>query len=192
MDIKALGCYFQISPLKRAYLAFKFTLFGKDVDIRQQKQIPMKRYFCLCVGGLQSDSDASVAVESFKEIEDIADSFLKELGKKRDYYITQHIFDKSPDKFPHWGKTYMVIVIIDGNRFPIGYCNFEKDKSSSISWILISCWTVLLVAAFMAALSLLKMRFDAALWSFNCMLLVRVIMRMMSAMLDLKLSYLLK
>ena len=153
----------------------------------------MKRYFCLCPGGLQSDSDASVAVESFKEIEDIADSFLKELGKKRDYYITQHILDRSPDKFPHWGKTYMVIAIMEGgDRIPIGYCNFEKNKSSSISWILISCWALLLVAAFMAAISLLKMRFDAALWSFNCVLLVRVIMRMMSAMLDLKLSYLLK
>lgn len=153
----------------------------------------MKHYFCLCPGGLQSDSDASVAVESFKEIEDIADSFLKELGKKRDYYITQHILDRSPDKFPHWGKTYMVIAIMEGgDRIPIGYCNFEKNRYSSTSLITILSWALLCVSAFVTALSLLEMKFEVTFWSFNCMVLVRVIMRMRSYAMDLKLSYLLK
>lgn len=158
-----------------------------------QKHIAMKRYFCLCPGGLKSDSDASTYVESFKDVEYVLDSFIKDVGRDKCTYITQHIFDRSPDKFPHWGKTYMVIAVTKkGERLPVGYCNFEKTKLSSFSMVDAASYLLLAIAILMAVLSVIGKHYDAALWAFNCSVLVGITFKMKKGILNHKLLYLLK
>lgn len=152
-----------------------------------------KRYFCLCLGGIKSDSDASVAVESFQEIKMMLDNCLEELGKKFTSYETQHIIDKSPEKFPHWGKTYMVVGIEQkGGRIPLGYCNFAKTKANSVSMLSVLLFVLFFIAFTMSVVSIVEGHYDAALWCFNCAVLTSVLKRMRTCLVSMKLSYLLK
>lgn len=153
----------------------------------------MKRYFCLCLGGIKSDSDASVSVESFYEIKLIIDDCLKDPRKKFISYETQHILDKSPDRFPHWGKTYMVVGIEpSGGRIPLGYCNFAKTKRNSLSGINISVWALILIAITMSILSAIKGNLPSSLWALNCALLSFSLLKLRRSLIYQKLLYLLK
>ena len=153
----------------------------------------MKRYFCLCPYGIASDKDASMSVDSFGEIESMLNSFCEELEVKFVSYKTQHILDKSPDKFPYWGRTYMVLGLKkDGGQIPLGYCNFEKNRISSLSFISIALFALLVLSVTMCILSVCNKHFDAALWSYNCAVLVTVIRTLKKVSIKHKLLYLLK
>lgn len=94
----------------------------------------MSRYFCLCPGGVQSDKDADVKVESFREIQQIINEFGDAVPNKFTKLRTQHILDVSPVKFPYWGKVYMVLgTMKSGDEVPLGYCNFAKKWHNSFS-----------------------------------------------------------
>ena len=153
----------------------------------------MKRYFCLCPYGIASDKDASMSVDSFGEIESMLNYFCEDLEVKFVSYKTQHILDKSPDKFPYWGRTYMVLGLKkDGGQIPLGYCNFEKNRISSLSFISIALLALLVLSVTMCILSVYNKHFDAALWSFNCAVLVTVIRTLKKVSIKHKLLYLLK
>ena len=94
----------------------------------------MNRYFCLCPGGIKSDKDADVRVESFREIQEIINNFGDAIPNKFSKLRTKHILNESPVKFPYWGKVYMVLgTTKDGHEVPLGYCNFAKEWHNSFS-----------------------------------------------------------
>lgn len=153
----------------------------------------MSRYFCLCPGGIKSDKDVSVPVESFREIGEILDIFAEEIPHTFVKYQTQFILDQSPIKFPKWGKTYMVLGITkDGQRFPLGYCNFEKKWSSSISAYSCSLWMMFILSFIMAVLNLSNGHFIASMWCAIVAMLTSVIFMLRKSVIIYKFKYLLK
>lgn len=150
----------------------------------------MKRYFCLCPGGIKSDSDASIRIESFQEIK----SMLKDLvANKYKSFETIHISNESPVKFPFWGKTYMVVGKDQkGNNMPLGYCNFKKTKASSISWLSISCWGLICLSIAMSIYACVNLRFDTAIWALNSGILAYSVKQIKGMLIRQKLMYLLK
>lgn len=153
----------------------------------------MKKYFCLCPGGIRSDSDASVIVESFSEIQTMLDSFFKTLGKEQCTYVTQHILDRSPDKFPEWGKTYMILAVNnEGQKVAVGYCNFARTRLNSFSAIMIAMWCLITIAVIMGGCSIFAKHYDAAAWAFNSAILISILMRWRLLLIHQKMMYMLK
>lgn len=153
----------------------------------------MSRYFCLCPGGVKSDSDASVHVDSFSEIRYMLNTFAENIPHKFVKYKTQFIMDKSPEKFPHWGCIYMVIGITkDGQNWPLGYCNFKKTFFSSISPYAFSLVMMFVLAIAIAILNIIRLHFDTALWCAIAAMLTACIGLLRLNAIRLKLSYLLK
>ena len=153
----------------------------------------MSRYFCLCPGGLKSDKDADVMVESFCEIQQIINNFGDAIPRKFNNLKTQHILDESPVKFPYWGKTYMVVAIEpDGGRLPLGYCNFEKKWYNSFSLYSILLYFLLALSVCMAIRSLCLGQFTVALWACTSFSLICCLLMQRNILTKHKTTYLLK
>lgn len=153
----------------------------------------MNRYFSVSIGGLPSDSDVSINVDSFWEIKEMMDAFARELPHSFVRYKTQLIMNKPPEKFPHWGRVYMVKAVLeDGHEIPVGYCNFNKTLLSSISIYNISLTIAFVSSIAMSIRSVILHNGDIALWSGIVAVLVAIIglNRRTTAM--IKLQYLMK
>ena len=153
----------------------------------------MARYFSLSIGGLPSDSDVSIHVESFAEIKEILDAFSKEIPHKFIGYKTQLIMNKPPEKFPHWDKVYMVKAILeDSDEIPMGYCNFKKTFLNSISAYYASLISLLVLSLSMVIRSFFLHDFDILLWSGITSLLSSLMILNRRCYLKMKLLYLMK
>lgn len=153
----------------------------------------MNRYFSLSIGGLPSDSDVSVGVESFCEIKEMLDDFSREIPHKFVKYKTQHILDKSPKKFPHWGRVYMVKAVLeDGQEIPVGYSNFKKTFLNSVSIYSIASVVAFVSSIAMSIRSLILHNEDVALWSGIVSVLLVVFSLQKRITTKVKLLYLMK
>lgn len=153
----------------------------------------MSRYFSISIGGLPSDSDVSVYVDSFIEIKEMLDAFSEEIPHKFVSYKTQLIMNKSPEKFPHWGKVYMVKATLEnGEEVPVGYCNFEKTFMNSISVYYVAL-VMLFVLSIIMVIRLLYMHdYDMVLWPGITAVLSVIIALNKHATTRIKLLYLMK
>lgn len=153
----------------------------------------MNRYFSISIGGLPSDSDASIGVDSFSEIKEMLDCFSKEIPHRFIKYKTQLIMNKPPEKFPHWDKVYMVKAVLeDGHEIPVGYCNFKKTFFSSISIYRITMAVAFLSSIAMSVRSLILHNDDVALLSGIVAVLITVIALHKHTTTIIKLLYLMK
>lgn len=80
----------------------------------------MNRYFSISIGGLPSDSDASIGVDSFSEIKEMLDCFSKEIPHRFIKYKTQLIMNKA-DGSRNWCEC------ADGMVVWHGECREEYD-----------------------------------------------------------------
>lgn len=153
----------------------------------------MNRYFSISIGGLPSDSDASIGVDSFLEIKQMLDCFSKEIPHRFVKYKTQLIMNKPPEKFPHWGRVYMVKAVLeDGHEIPVGYCNFKKTLLSSISIYNISLTIAFVSSIAMSIRSVVLHNGNIALWSGIVAVLVAIIGLNRLTTTRIKLLYLMK
>lgn len=153
----------------------------------------MTRYFSVSIGGLPSDSDVSINVDSFCEIKEMMDAFARELPHSFVRYKTQLIMNRPPAKFPHWGRVYMVKAVLEnGDEIPVGYCNFEKTFFSSISIYWLALAVGLLSSLMMTIRSFIISDTDIALWSGMVTLLIAIIALHKHTATRIKLLYLMK
>lgn len=153
----------------------------------------MSRYFCLCPGGIKSDKDADVRVESFREIQNIINEFGNAIPKKFTKLRTKHILDESPVKFPHWGKVYMVLgTTEDGNEVPLGYCNFAKKWHNSFSTYSILLYFIFALSIFNAIYGMYIRHFSTALWCIASAILICGLLMQRRILIRHKTTYLLK
>ncbi len=153
----------------------------------------MNRYFSISIGGLPSDSDASIGVDSFSEIKEMLDCFSKEIPHRFVKYKTQLIMNKPPEKFPHWDKVYMVKAVLeDGHEIPVGYCNFKKTFFSSISIYSIAMAIAFLSSIAMSIRYLILHNGDIALLSGIVAVLVGILSLNKHTTTMIKLQYLMK
>ena len=168
--------------------------FGKNVEkLAVIKNITMSYYFSMDIGGLRSEADVSVGVDSFSEIKEMLNAFSEEIPRKFVKYNTQLIMNRSPKVFPHWSKVYMVLATLeDGREIPVGYCNFKKSlfNSFSINWMAIVIAFVSSVIIFIRSLMINDN--DIALWSGMVAVLVFIIALNKSTTTKIKLLYLMK
>lgn len=153
----------------------------------------MNRYFSFSIGGLPSDSDVSINVDSFLEIKEMMDAFARELPHSFVRYKTQLIMNRPPAKFPHWDRVYMVKAVLeDDQEIPVGYCNFKKTFFSSISIYWLALAVGLLSSLMMTIRSFIISDTDIALWSGMVTLLIAIIAMHKHRETHVKLLYLMK
>lgn len=153
----------------------------------------MSYYFCLCPGGIKSEKDADVRVESFREIQQIINDFGNVIPNKFTKLRTQHIMDESPVKFPHWGKVYMVLgTTKDGHEVPLGYCNFEKKWHNSFSAYSFSLYFLFALSCLMAIHAVCIQQFSTSLWCITSAMLVICLLMHRQMLIRLKMLFLLK
>lgn len=153
----------------------------------------MNRYFCLCPGGIKSDKDADVRVESFREIQKIINVFGDAIPKKFIKLRTKHILDESPVKFPYWGKVYMVLgTTKDGHEVPLGYCNFAKKWHNSFSTDSILLYFLFALSVFMTIHNIYIQDFSTSLWCITSAMLIVCLLMQRQTLIRHKTTYLLK
>lgn len=153
----------------------------------------MNRYFCLCPGGIKSDKDADVRVESFREIQEIINNFGDAIPKKFNKLRTKHILNESPVKFPYWGKVYMVLgTTKDGHEVPLGYCNFAKKWHNSFSTYSALLYFIFALSISMAIYNIYIQHFSTALWCITSAMLTCLPLMQRQILIRQKTIYLLK
>lgn len=153
----------------------------------------MSYYFCLCPGGIKSEKDADVRVDSFREIQNIINDFGNSIPKKFTKLRTKHILDESPVKFPHWGKVYMVLgTAKDGHEVPRGYCNFEKKWHNSFSAYSFFLHFLFALSIFMAIHAIYIQQFSTSLWCITSAMLVICLLMQRRMLIIQKTLFLLK
>lgn len=153
----------------------------------------MSYYFCLCPGGIKSEKDADVRVDSFSEIQNIINNFGDAILNKFTKLRTQHIMDESPVKFPHWGKVYMVLgTTKDGHEVPLGYCNFEKKWHNSFSAYSFSLYFLFALSCLMAIHAVYIQQFSTSLWCITSAMLVICLLMQRQMLIRQKTRFLLK
>lgn len=153
----------------------------------------MNRYFCLCPGGIKSDKDADVRVESFREIQEIINNFGDAIPNKFSKLRTKHILNESPVKFPYWGKVYMVLgTTKDGHEVPLGYCNFAKKWHNSFSTYSALLYFIFALSISMAIYNIYIEHFSTALWCITSAMLTCLPLMQRQILIRQKTTYLLK
>ena len=153
----------------------------------------MNRYFCLCPGGIKSDKDADVRVESFREIQEIINNFGDAIPNKFSKLRTKHILNESPVKFPYWGKVYMVLgTTKDGHEVPLGYCNFAKKWHNSFSTYSALLYFIFALSISMAIYNIYIQHFSTALWCITSAMQTCLPLMQRQILIRQKTTYLLK
>ena len=153
----------------------------------------MNRYFCLCPGGIKSDKDADVRVESFREIQEIINNFGDAIPNKFSKLRTKHILNESPVKFPYWGKVYMVLgTTKDGHEVPLGYCNFAKKWHNSFSTYFALLYFIFALSISMAIYNIYNQHYSTALWCITSAMLTCLPLMQRQILIRQKTTYLLK